>query len=395
MRQIVWLVLVLSGVTFFSQAANDDFQTCISRLKSTAVSQGITQATLKDTLDRVKSRKQVIKADKNQPEFTSTFQQYFDKRVTPWRVKKGRQMLKKHHKLLAELTHKYGVPGQYIVAFWGLETNYGSYIGELPVIDSLTTLACKPRRAEFFTKELMIALRLKQKNGFSYEHMKGSWAGAMGHTQFMPSTFEKYAVDADGDGRADLWSSEQDALTSAANFLMHLGWKKELRWGREVELPKGFDFTPIGTKAAKSLQQWRSLGVKKADGKPLVVVNGVKAVLYLPSGHKGPAFLGYSNFNTIMKWNRSEFYAISVGHLADRIAGAGHLLNRPPKTPKFKRASIKAMQQKLSDLGYKAGRPDGIIGRNTVKALQEYQQANGLIADGFPDKSTLKKMGIK
>ena len=394
MKQIGWLGLVFSSMSFFSQAANDDFQTCLSQLKATAISQGITQATLKDTLDRVKPRKQVIKADKNQPEFTSTFQQYFDKRVTTWRVNKGRQMLQKHHKLLTELTHKYGVPGQYIVAFWGLETNYGSYIGKLPVIDSLTTLACKPRRAKFFTKELMIALKLKQKNGFSYEHMKGSWAGAMGHTQFMPSTFEKYAVDADGDGRADLWNSEQDALTSAANFLMHLGWKREQRWGREVELPKSFDFTPIGTKALKTLQQWRSLGITKADGKPLNIVDGMKAVLYLPSGHKGPAFLGYSNFNTIMKWNRSEFYAISVGHLADRISGAGHLLNQPPKIPKFKRADVKAMQQKLLDLGYKVGKPDGIIGRNTVKALLEYQKSKGLIADGFPDKSTFKKMGI-
>ena len=394
MKQIGWLGLVLSSVSFFSQAANNDFQTCISQLKTTAISQGITQATLKDTLDRVKPRKQVLKADKNQPEFTSTFQGYFDKRVTAWRVSKGRQMLKKHHKLLLELTHKYGVPGQYIVAFWGLETNYGSYIGKLPVIDSLATLACKPRRAEFFTKELMIALKLKQKNGFSYEQMKGSWAGAMGHTQFMPSTFDKYAVDADGDGRADLWNSEQDALTSAANFLMHLGWKRDQRWGREVELPKNFDFMPIGSKESKSLQQWRALGVKKADGKPLTVVKDMKAVLYLPSGHKGPAFLGYSNFNTIMKWNRSEFYAISVGHLADRIAGAGHLIQQPPKIPKFKRAHIKAMQQKLLSLGYKVGKPDGIIGRNTVRALQKYQQTHGLIADGFPDKSTFKKMGI-
>ncbi|MBM7073698.1 lytic murein transglycosylase [Shewanella sp. 202IG2-18] len=395
MKQFGWLGLVLSGVSFFSQAANSDFQTCLTRLKSTALSNGITQATIADTLDRVKPRKQVIKADKNQPEFTSTFQHYFDKRVTAWRVLKGRKMMKEHHDLLAKLTNKYGVPGQYIVAFWGLETNYGSYKGNLPVIDSLTTLACKPRRAKFFTQELMKALKLKQKNGFSYDQMRGSWAGAMGHTQFMPSTFARYAVDADADGKADLWNSEVDALTSAANFLMHLGWKREQRWGREVQLPTKFDYTPIGSKQKKSLSEWRTLGVQKADGKPLSVVSGMDAVLYLPSGHKGPAFLGYDNFNVIMKWNRSEFYAISVGHLADRIAGAGRLISHPPKIPKFKRKNIKAMQQKLLDLGYKVGKPDGIIGRNTVKALQQYQKKQGILADGFPSKTTFIKMGIK
>ncbi len=394
MKHIGWVGLVFSSMSFFTQAASEDFQTCLSRLKSTAISEGITQATIGDSLDRVKPRKQVIKADKNQPEFTSTFQTYIDKRVTAWRVSKGRSMMKKHHDLLANLTKNYGVPGQYIVAFWGLETNYGGYIGKIPVIDSLTTLACKPRRAKFFTKELMTALKLKQKYGYSYEQMKGSWAGAMGHTQFMPTTMAQYAKDADGDGIVDLWNSETDALTSAANFLMHIGWKREQRWGREVKLPSNFDYTPIGTKEAKSLESWSQAGISKADGKPLVIVEGMKAILYLPSGHMGPAFLGYDNFNTIMKWNRSEFYAISVGHLADRIAGGGTLIIEPPKIPKFKIKNIKAMQQKLSDLGYKVGKPDGIIGRNTVRAIQQYQQKNGLIFDGFPSLNTFKKMGI-
>lgn len=394
MKKMGWLGLAASSVSLFSQAANGDFQTCLSRLKSTALSNGITQVTLDDSLDRVKPRKQVIKADKNQPEFTSTFQDYFNKRVASWRVAKGRQLIKKHHKLLAELTRKYGVPGQYIIAFWGLETNYGGYIGKLPVIDSLTTLACKPRRADFFTKELMVALKLKQQHGYSYEQMKGSWAGAMGHTQFMPSTFDKYAIDGDGDTITDLWNSEKDALTSAANFLMHLGWKREQRWGREVKLPKNFDYTPVGTKVSKSLQEWQSLGIEKADGKPLAVVKDMDAVLYLPSGHKGPAFLGYSNFNVIMKWNRSEFYAISVGRLADRVAGGGRLIKQPPKVFKVRRSKIKVLQQKLLDLGYKPGKPDGIIGRSTVRAIQQYQQENGLIADGFPDQKTFQAMGI-
>ncbi|WP_133407316.1 lytic murein transglycosylase [Parashewanella tropica] len=379
--------LLFSSTSVFSQEA--EFYQCLSNLKEKAIAQGITQATIKDSLDRVKPRPKVVKLDKNQPEFSATFETYFNRRVNAWRIQKGQALWKKHRKLLNQLTVKYGIPGQYILAFWGLETNYGGYKGKRPVIDSLVTLACKPRRGKFFTKELMQALKIKQKNGFSYEKMTGSWAGAMGHTQFMPSAYAKYAVDADGDGKADLWNSEIDALTSAANFLQHLGWTRAERWGREVKLPKGFDFSPIGQQKVYDLEKWKKLGVRMADGRPLVVAN-MKARLYLPSGHTGPAFLAYNNFKTIMRWNNSSFYAISVGHLADRIAGATQLVIQPPKLPRIPRDELKAMQQSLNALGYDTGKPDGIIGSRTIAALQNFQKKKGLIADGYPSDKVLK-----
>ncbi|RLV60633.1 lytic murein transglycosylase [Parashewanella curva] len=371
-----------------ASAQDTEFYQCLSNLKLKAKAEGISEATIADSLNRVKPRPKVVKLDKNQPEFSATFENYFNRRVNAWRISKGQKLWRKHRKLLNQLTVKYGIPGQYILAFWGLETNFGGYKGKMPIIDSLVTLACKPRRGKYFTQELIQALKIKQKNGFSYEKMKGSWAGAMGHTQFMPTAYAKYAVDGDGDGKADLWNSEIDALTSAANFLQHLGWTRGERWGREVKLPQGFDFSPIGEQQDYQLKKWQQLGVTMADGRPLSVAS-MKAKLYLPSGHTGPAFLAYSNFNTIMRWNNSVFYAISVGHLADRIAGGTRLVVQPPKLPRIPRGDLKAMQKSLNALGYDTGKPDGIVGSRTILAIQKFQKKKGLVADGYPNEEVL------
>ncbi|WP_137226870.1 lytic murein transglycosylase [Shewanella sp. MEBiC00475] len=372
----------------------ESFAQCVVRLQQKARDAGISQHIIDTTVANLKYVPRVIELDNQQPEFTTTFGDYFDKRVTPWRVEQGRKLMAKHHQLLSQLTKEYGVPGQYIVAFWGLETNFGGYKGSMPVLNSLATLACDPRRSDYFTGELLQALKLKQQYQFADNKMVGSWAGAMGHTQFMPTNYRKYAVDGDGDGIADLWNSEVDALTSAANFLQHLGWKADERWGREVLLPAHYSFAYLGGKQPLPLVKWRELDIKKSNGQPLSTPD-MQAALYLPAGHTGPAFLGYDNFNVIMRWNRSEFYAIAVGHLADRINGGAALTRAVPKQPRLSREIVTQLQQKLNNAGFDVGKPDGILGRNSVLGLQAFQKQNGLIADGFPDQQTFTALGIK
>ncbi len=375
-------------------ALAQDFDTCVVALKEKALAAGVSQATVESSLGKVKYVARVIELDKKQPEFSQTFDNYFSKRVTDWRVKEGRRLLKEHGPLLSKLKQEYGIPPQYLVAFWGLETNFGSYKGKMPVIDSLTTLACDPRRSDYFTGELIQALKLKEAYQFDNEQMQGSWAGAMGHTQFMPSAYAKYAVDADGDGKADLFNSTQDALSSAANFLNQLGWARNERWGREVLLPKGYDFRHLGRNDKQSLTTWAELGLTQVSGKALSTPD-MQAALYLPAGHSGPAFLGYDNFDVIMRWNRSEFYAIAVGHLADRINGAAPLHIAPPKHDNISRAKLKLLQEKLNERGFDVGKPDGVLGVNSRAGLQAFQRSVGLVADGFPSDDTFSALGIK
>ncbi len=393
-KRFIFASLILA--TGFSTAAqaNQDFDTCLVELKQKAKDAGISDQTIDKALGQASYVARVIELDQKQPEFSQSFDNYFTKRVTDWRVQEGRRLLKENRQLLTQLQAKYGVPPQYLMAFWGLETNFGSYKGKMPVIDSLATLACDPRRSEYFTGELLQALKLKQKYQFSNSVMVGSWAGAMGHTQFMPSAYARYGIDGDGDGKADLWNSTQDALSSAANFLQQLGWVEGERWGREVKLPKSFDFKELGPKSKQPLVKWAEAGITKANGQPLSTPD-MQASLYLPAGHTGPAFLGYDNFDVIMRWNRSEFYAISVGHLADRINGAAPLMVAPPKHDNFSREKIKQLQTKLNELGFDVGKPDGVIGSNSRAGLQAYQRSVGLIADGYPSDETFKRIGIE
>ncbi|QBF84475.1 lytic murein transglycosylase [Shewanella maritima] len=390
----VFVAPALLAMSVSADAANPpEFDQCVIELKSTAKQQGISQTIIDSSVANLKYVPKVIELDRRQPEFTTTFGDYIGKRVTDWRVQQGRKLLREHKDLLDKLTKQYGIPGQYIVSFWGLETNFGSYKGKMPVLDSLATLACDPRRSDYFTGELMQALRLKQQYGFSDEKMVGSWAGAMGHTQFMPTNYLKYAVDGNGDGKADLWDSTEDALTSAANFLQQLGWKANERWGREVLLPENYDFSALGVKNTMPLTQWAQKQLTQVSGKPLATPD-MDAALYVPAGHKGPAFLGYDNFKVIMRWNRSEFYAIAVGHLADRINGAAPMTVKPPKHQRLSRAKVKQLQQALNNKGFDVGKPDGVLGRNSIAGLQAFQRSQGLVADGFPDKDSFEALGV-
>lgn len=372
--------------------SGEDFARCINGLQERARSEGISPEVIDDVLGTVRYQARVIELDRRQPEFTQTFTDYFGRRVTDDRVARGRALLAEHRPLLERVQRETGVPAHYLVAFWGLETNFGSYFGSMRVPDSLATLACDPRRSDYFTGELMDALRIIDAGDITLDRMQGSWAGAMGHVQFMPSVFLRYAVDGDGSGRRDLWGSVPDAMASAGSFLNGIGWETGLRWGREVRLPDGFDFALAGRDQGRALREWRAMGVTTATGAPLPDVD-IEAALLVPSGHRGPAFLVYRNFDVIMRWNRSEFFALAVGHLADRIAGGAPLRTPPPADARsLARAEVKAIQTQLNHLGFDAGGVDGVFGPATRAALSRFQSAEGMVADGHPHPEVIDRL---
>nr|WP_316933397.1 lytic murein transglycosylase [Marinobacter sp. AL4B] len=395
--------LTLSALSLTAQADTESagqpkmtetaFAECKETLHAKAIQGGVSEDTATSVLAEVEYLERVIELDRRQPEFTTTFADYFNRRVNEARITKGRELLKEHHDLLARVTDETGVPAPYLLAFWGLETNFGSYFGKMQVPSALATLACDPRRTTFFTKQFVAALQIIDEGAIPLEQMEGSWAGAMGHVQFMPTVFLKHAVDADGDGRRDLWNSLPDAMMSAGHFLQSMGWDGDYRWGREVSIPRDFDFN-LADGRRLPLSQWNQLGITDIYGHALAD-EPINASLVVPAGHQGPAFLAYKNFRVIMGWNRSEFYAISVGHLADRIAGAGGLENPPPENqPALSRDQVIQLQETLSDEGYPSGKADGILGSNTRKAIRAFQKAEGMIADGFPSAQLLQKLEI-
>jgi membrane-bound lytic murein transglycosylase B len=371
-----------------------EFLTCIKALSKQAESAGISNNTITGTLAKANFNLRVIELDRQQPEFSTTFADYFNRRVTDQRVAQGQALMVKHQTLFDQIEKQYGIPAHYLLAFWGLETNYGSLFGRLSIVDSLATLACDTRRSEFFTDELISALRILDQGTVTPDKMLGSWAGAMGNFQFMPSAFLQHAVDYDGDNKRDLWNSTADATASAAKFLQSLGWQASDPWGHEVRLPINFPFIEAGLKNTKSLSEWRKLGVTRADNMPLPKAD-FNASLLVPTGAQGPAFLVYDNFNVIMQWNRSEFYALAVGHLADRIAGAGKLVQLPPEdAPRLRREQVLTLQEQLKQKGFNIGTPDGIFGPGTRRAISEFQHQLGMVADGFPEKKILALLGV-
>ena len=315
------LGVVFSVIWFWASTGHaEDFQTWLVKLKAEAATKGISQPTLAAAFRDVKPIPRVIELDRKQPEFTLSFEQYMRRVMPESRVRKGRKKLKENKQLLTEISRKYGVQPQFLVAFWGIETDFGRVTGGFRVIQALATLAHDGRRSKFFRRELFHALRILEEGHIKPGSMVGSWAGAMGQPQFMPSSFTGYAVDHDGDGRKDIWTTKPDVFASAANYLSRYGWRGDERWGRAVKLPSGFDLTLQGLKVRKTTREWGALGVTMGDGAPLPV-SDLQASLILPTKKAAPAFLGYKNYRVILKWNRSHYYAIAVGRLADRIAG--------------------------------------------------------------------------
>jgi membrane-bound lytic murein transglycosylase B len=386
----------LTTLPFLVNAAgNDDFSQCIEHLQVKAESAGYSSHIVNDIIPALSPIKRVIELDQRQPEFSQSFADYLKLRLTNYHIQTGRKKLAQHRELFEKLSKKYGIPAQYLVAFWGLETNFGRHKGKMSVLNSLATLACDERRSEYFTAELFDLFHLIDNKTVAVKQLEGSWAGAMGHMQFMPSAFRKYALDGDNDGKIDVWQSEADALTSAANYLNSIGWLDKERWGRQVKLPENFAFQRVEFDKFYALSMFKALGVTRANGKPLSDYK-IDAELVLPAGVKGPAFLVYPNFNVIMKWNLSENYALSVGLLANRIQGAAGLnLSNKTNVDLYKSAELHALQIKLNIMGYDVGRPDGIWGPKSRKAIRLYQLQHGLVGDGFPNREVLIKAGVQ
>lgn len=360
-----------------------DFQAWLQGFKQQAQAKGIAPDLLNSAFSNVHLNERVLELDRQQPEFTQTFWQYFNRAVTPWRIQQGKKLLQKHHALLSEVTKKYGVPERVLVAFWALETNFGGYTGNLPIFESLATLSYDPRRSAFFTQELYAALSVLSQNHLTTDDMRGSWAGAMGQCQFMPSNYLRYAVDGDADQSKNLWKSLPDVFHSMGNFLQQLGWQAAENWGREVQLPKGFDYQIADGKTIKPLSYWQAQGIKLADGRTLPSAD-MQAALLLPYNASGPAFLVFNNFYVIKRWNNSNNYAIAVGHLADRLVGRNPLTKTAPLNDQaLSAAEIKEIQARLKLAGFAPGNTDGIAGMQTKEAIRHYQHQHQLVADGF------------
>lgn len=317
---MIRIVLISIVASLLPQSAKaESFDEWLASFRQEALQAGVSADIVGKALTEIQPLHRAIELDRKQPEGTMTFTKYRERIVHPFRIDQGRKKLARHRDLLEEIGARYGVAPKYIVALWGIESNYGSNTGGFDIIPALATLAWEGRRREFFSKELLNALKILDEGHIAFSDMKGSWAGAMGQSQFMPSSFRHYAADGDGDGRKDIWTNEADVFASAANYLARHGWQDGERWGREVRIPATLSESLISLEIEKPLSEWRALGVTLPNGAPVPVAEGIKASLVAPDGQGGDAFLAYSNFKTIMKWNRSTYFASSVGLLADAI----------------------------------------------------------------------------
>lgn len=313
---------IISAVLFsaaFSLHAEPGFDNYVEQLKVEAAEQGISQQTIDAAFANTQFYPRAVKADKQQPEFKLTLDTYLPRAVPAWKVQQARALYKKHYPLLKEIEKKYQVQPRFVIALWGVESNFGKFTGNYNVVSALSTMSFEGRREAFFKKELMNALSILEQQHISPAEMKGSWAGAMGQVQFMPSSFLAYAQDFDGDGHRDIWNSTADALASAANYLAQSGWSNDLTWGRQVKLPENFDPELFGLSTSKPLSEWQALGVRRYDGTDLPT-RDIRASLVQPDDAHGRVYLAYDNYRVLMKWNRSHYFVAAVGTLADRIS---------------------------------------------------------------------------
>ncbi|MEO1158870.1 MAG: lytic murein transglycosylase [Pseudomonadota bacterium] len=328
----------------------------------------------------------------SQAEFSTPIWTYIDKRVSADRIARGKSMLETHARALQAVERRYGVDKYVVASIWGMETNFGSFTGKMSVIRSLATMAFSGGRKKYGRKQLLGALDILQSGDIPLDQFKGSWAGAMGHTQFIPLTYNAYAVDMTGDGKRDIWNSIPDALGSTANYLKKRGWKNNMPWGWEVRLPRGFNYRMAGKKGTRSVAAWAKLGVQPA-GRGKFGVAGARARLLLPVGRHGPAFLVTRNFDAILAYNRSNSYALAVAHLADRLAGQGPFVaNWPTDLKLLSRSDNRELQKLLSARGFNTGGTSGTIGPRTRSAISNYQHRIGLTPDGYADARLLERL---
>lgn len=374
-----------------SQKNEQLFDIWKENFRQEALKSGIDSDFLARILPQMDLLPSVVQSDRKQPEFQLTFWDYTERALTDTRLKEGRFLMKKHADLLKKSAQKYGVPAKYIVAFWGLETAYGSYKGNVDTLNALTTLAYDARRRKFFTKELIAFLKIMQQEKLA--HIKGSWAGAFGNFQFMPTTFAAYGVDGDQDGQKDIVNSLPDAIETAANYLSKIGWDDSVKWGREVKIVKELNWDKVYEQKYYPIRQWEEWGILPANGMDWPSsFEPVMARLVMPMGVNGPVFLVYKNYDVIMQWNRSDLYALSVGLLSDALIMGEYQIYAPRKNTKFSHEQAKEIQELLTKMGYYNGAIDGSLGKGTRQAIRMYQKDNKLPQDGYATIKLLNKM---
>jgi lytic murein transglycosylase len=367
------------------------FRQWLAGFRASALDAGITEATLRQALDDASYLPRVVELDRAQPEFTRAVWDYLDTAVSAQRVATGQEKLLQVRAEAEAAAARHGVPAPVLVAIWGMESAYGANYGSTPTVDALATLAFDGRREAWARGQLIAALKIIQNGDIDRGHMIGSWAGAMGQTQFLPSNFLAYAVDADGDGRRDIWGSMADVLASTAHFLSRSGWQPGQPWGAEVQLPPGFDLARADAEVRQPSAQWAAQGVGTPDGTPLP--DFADASVLLPAGAQGPAFLVGPNFRAILRYNNSTSYALAVGLLAQRLAsGPGVQAAWPRHLVVLSRGQVMALQAALNDRGFASGTPDGVAGPATRAALRRWQLSAGLPADGFPTLDMLERL---
>lgn len=367
------------------------FDAWVADFRRRARSRGVSSDVLDEAFGRAEFQPRIIELDRRQPEFSRAIWGYLDSAVSDKRVQQGREKLADHDRIGRQVEREYGVPRTIIGAIWGVESNYGSNFGSYETIDALATLGYDGRRSRFAEEQLYAALEILDNGDIDRDRMRGSWAGAMGHTQFIPTSFNAYAVDEDGDGRRDIWNSIADVMGSTANYLKSNGWQRDSAWGREVVLPPDFDYGDAELDTRRSTDAWRRVGVRAVDSRGLPSYES--ASIIAPAGAHGPAFLVGPNFRVILRYNNATSYALAVGLLSDRLAGQPGVFGDWPRTlASLSRDDIKDMQRALNALGHGTGTPDGIMGPNTRAGLRAFQRDHGLTADGYPTHELLRRI---
>jgi membrane-bound lytic murein transglycosylase B len=372
--------------------SNIAFDRWLAGFRERAITEGIRPDVLDAAFTGIRYNTDVIEKDRNQSEFTKQIWDYLDSAASEDRVRNGRAALQANAALLAQIERRYGVEAEVVTAIWGLESAYGTYRGSTPIIEALATLAYDGRRGPFFEQQLIAALQIAQAGDVSPRGMTGSWAGAMGHTQFIPTSYLAHAQDFDGDGKRDIWSDDPaDALASTAAYLAEFGWTKGQPWGVEVVLPQGFDYSQTGERIKKSTADWAAMGVRDTEGNR--VPNHGRASILLPAGARGAAFMIFDNFHVIERYNTADAYVIGVGHLSDRIRGAGPLRSGWPREDRNLRfAEKQEMQVRLTQAGFDTQGVDGVIGPNTIAAIRAFQKTQGLMPDGYASYEILQRL---
>ncbi len=392
-----FMKIFLSLLLLVSSPVNaKDFSIFLEQLKIEMVRDyQFSQAVVDKAFKGVKLNQAILKADRNQPELKRSFGSYLKRVLSEKRIAKGKVFIKELSDLFDGIDALYPVQRRFLLSFWAMETNYSSYTGYFDVIEAFATLIYDGRRGRFFKRELIAVLKVLELGNFQFpgSRIKGSWAGAIGSTQFLPSKVLKYSIDFNNDGVINMWESRPDFLGSSAKFLKGEGWDGSEHWGHPISLPRNFDFFNSGLKVKKPVDFWRKQGVTLSNGQELPGSKHLTAV-FLPQGHKGPKFLVYNNFFTIFRWNYSAKYALAVGMMSDRITDRATYWNDVDFTePDFLTKTIsKKIQARLNSLGFDAGKVDGILGRKSIRAFQTYQKSQGLIPDGYLSKSTVEKL---